>query len=147
VAGSYVERNAASRRRLRALAEGADERYLQSPLGDGWTVAVALAHLAFWDGWVLARWDQYGRDGTVEELPDCVVDLANAAGLPQWLALAPRRCAELAVDAAEAVDDLIKRLPPAAVEEVIATGRPAMADRSVHRSSHLDDIERAIASH
>ncbi len=147
MAGSHVARNTASRERLRALAEGADEPGLHCPLGDDWTVAAALAHLAFWDGWVRARWDQYGRDGTVEELPDCVVDLANAAGLPQWLALAPRRCAELAVDAAEAVDDLIERLPPAVVGYVIATGRAAMIDRSLHRSAHLDDIERAIASH
>ncbi|MEW6059897.1 MAG: maleylpyruvate isomerase N-terminal domain-containing protein [Actinomycetota bacterium] len=140
-----MERNAASRDRLRALAEGADEGDLQSPLGDGWTVAAVLAHLAFWDGWVRARWDLYARDGVIEDLPDGVVDLTNAAGLPQWLALAPRRCAELAVDEAEAVDDLIARLPLTAVEHVVTTGRSAMIDRSLHRSSHLDDIERAIA--
>jgi hypothetical protein len=144
--GSHVVRNTASRKRLRALAEGADERDLRCPLGDDWTVAAALAHLAFWDGWVRARWDRYAHDGTFEEIPDGFTDLANAAGLPQWLALDPHRCVELAVDAAKAVDDLIGRLPPAAVEHAIAMGRPAMVDRSLHRSSHLDEIERAIAS-
>jgi hypothetical protein len=146
VAGSHVARNAASRERLRTLAESADELDLRRPLGDGWTVAVALAHLAFWDRFVRARWDRYLQDGVIDDLPEGFVDLANSAGLPQWLALDPHRCVEVALDAAEAIDGLIERLPPAAVEDVVESGRPGMIDRSLHRSSHLDDVERAFAS-
>jgi hypothetical protein len=146
VASSHVERNTASRDRLRALAEGADEGSLRLPLEDGWTVAAALAHLAFWDGFVRARWDRYAEEGVLEDVPDGFVDLTNSAGLPQWLGLEPRTCVELAVSAAEAVDGLIERLPAAAVDHIIELGRPAMIDRSLHRSPHLEEIERALAS-
>jgi len=93
---------------------------LRRPLADGWPVAAALARLAFWDGWLEARWDRYDRDGATEDLPDGILDLANAAGPPSWLAIAPRAAA-LALSAAEVVD------------------------RSLHRGSHLDQIDQALA--
>jgi hypothetical protein len=137
--------NDRSRARLRQLIDRLDEEDWAQPLDDGWTVAVALAHLAFWDRWAIARWDQYERDGAIEWMPDVVNDLANAAALPQWLALAPRQVAELALAAAEAVDRRIEVLAPEAIAHAIATGRRVMVDRSLHRDPHLDEIERRFA--
>lgn len=139
---SFLQRNDRDRARLRRLT-GAADAALRRPLADGWTVA-ALAHLAFWDGWVGARWDRYDRDGAIEDLLDGILDLANAAGLPGWLAIEPRAAA-LALAAAEAVDRRIVALPPEAVAHGPATGRPAIVDRSPHRGPHLDQIERALA--
>lgn len=141
---AYVTSNDRTRERLRALVVRLDDEDLTRPLDGGWTVAAALAHLAFWDRWVVARWERYDRDGAIETLPDGVLDLANAAGLPQWLALAPRRAAELALAAAEEGDRRIAALVPAAVEHALTTGRPAMLDRALHRDPHLDDIERCL---
>ena len=140
----HVARNAADRERLHALVARLSEEELQHPLGDGWTVAAALAHLAFWDRYVLARWGQYERDGAFLALPDRHVDLANEAALPQWLALPPRRAAALALVAAEEVDRRIAGLAPEAVGAALATDRPAMVDRSRHRRAHLDAIEGAL---
>ena len=142
---SFVERNAASRERLRRLTEAGDEA-LRGKLADGWTVAATLAHLAFWDRWVLERWDRYARDGAFDDLPAVVTDLTNAAGLPGWLALEPARAAALALEAAEAVDRRIAALPAAAIADAVATGRPVMLDRSLHREAHLDEIERAATT-
>lgn len=139
------ERNAHDRDRLRRLA-GAADAALRRPLADGWTVAAVLVHLAFWDRWVEERWERYGRDGIIEELPDGILDLANAAGLPGWLAVEPGAAAALALDAAEAVDRRIAALAPAAVVHALTTGRPAMVDRSLHRGPHLDEIERTLAA-
>ena len=142
---AFVARNAASRERLRRLADAGDAA-LGRPLGDGWTIGAVLAHLAFWDRWVLARWDRYERDGAIEDLPDGILDLANAAGLPGWLALEPARAAAMALAAAEEVDRRIDGLPPAAVAHALATGRPTMLDRSLHRGPHLDAIDRLPAT-
>ncbi len=142
---SYGQRNARDRERLRHLVANITDEGLQQPVGGGWTVAAVLAHLAFWDEWVRARWDQYARDGAIEDLPDGILDLANAAGLPLWRALLPRRAAELALAAAEEVDRRIETLAAEAVAHALSTGRPAMVDRSLHRGAHVDEVERVLA--
>ena len=45
----YIEENRRERERLRSLAKRLTEEQLKAPLGDDWTVAIALGHLAFWD--------------------------------------------------------------------------------------------------
>jgi hypothetical protein len=46
---SFIELNRASTNRIRALAARLSDEELQHPVGEHWTVAIALAHLAFWD--------------------------------------------------------------------------------------------------
>jgi hypothetical protein len=47
---SYVELNHAATDRMRALAAGLTDEALQHPVGEYWTVAITLVHLAWWDG-------------------------------------------------------------------------------------------------
>jgi len=51
----YIERNEASRARLRALLDRLTDEDLRRKVGD-WTVAMSLAHLAFWDRFSHLRW-------------------------------------------------------------------------------------------
>jgi Mycothiol maleylpyruvate isomerase N-terminal domain len=139
----YVESNARSRERLERLSERGDVE-LAVQLPGGWTVAVVFAHLAFWDGWAGARWDQYERDGSFEDLPGSLQELANRAAMPQWLALPPRRALTLAMEAAERLDARLEKLPDEAIARVLETGRQVMVDRSLHRGPHLDEIEQAL---
>ncbi len=132
---SYQQRNARDRDRLRHVAVTADEAMLLRRIGVHWTVAAALAHLAFWDRWVVARWDQYDREGAIQDLPDCILNLANAAGLPEWLALPPRTAATLALEAADVVDRRIAALTTEAVAHALATGRPADRPWLIARST------------
>jgi hypothetical protein len=45
----YATENAHKRQRLRALVARLRDDDLTRPLPNGWTVAITLAHLAFWD--------------------------------------------------------------------------------------------------
>jgi hypothetical protein len=47
----FVVENTQERERLRTLVTRITDEELSLPLGEGWTIAVALAHLAFWDQW------------------------------------------------------------------------------------------------
>jgi hypothetical protein len=49
VSAAFAESNRSQTERLRRLVAGLDARRLAIRLPNGWTVAGALAHLAFWD--------------------------------------------------------------------------------------------------
>jgi len=142
---AFLAQNRASRQRFQDLLAQATEETMARRLPNGWSVGAALAHIAFWDRWVLARWDQYDRDGEIMDLPDGVADLGNAAGIAEWQILSPAQVSELVRSSAEAVDRRIAALSPAAVEHAQSTDRPAMLDRSIHRDPHLDEIDRLLA--
>ena len=141
----HVARNEDARRQLAALVARLSDGQLAHPLAGDWTVAAVLAHLAFWDRFVLARWQQSLRDETaITPLDDGLLDLINAAGLEQWLAVPPRAAADSAVAAAEALDRLIESLPPGAVQDARDRGLRHVLDRSEHRREHLGELERAL---
>ena len=52
---SYIEQNRASTERIRALAARLTDDEMQTKVGEHWTVAIALAHLAWWDRRVTRR--------------------------------------------------------------------------------------------
>jgi mycothiol maleylpyruvate isomerase-like protein len=140
---SYVEANAGSRERLSRLAERSDVE-LARVCSNGWTVAALLGHLAFWDAWTAARWDQFEQDGTLEELPEAVQDLVNKANMPQWLALPPARALALACAAAERLDTRLQRLPDEAVAAATDADLMHLLARAEHRCAHLDEIDQTL---
>ena len=60
---SFVERNRASTDRIRQLVARLSDEEMKRPVGEHWTVSIALAHLAFWDRRVLYVLDMTERDG------------------------------------------------------------------------------------
>src|SRR5947207_11505588 len=60
---SFIERNRASTNRIRELAARLSDADMQQAVGEHWTVAIALAHLAFWDRRVLSLLDMTERAG------------------------------------------------------------------------------------
>jgi hypothetical protein len=137
----HLARNAAGLRQLLAAARGVGAGRHPARLEDGWTAAALICHLAFWDRFVIARWDQYDRDGTLLELPEAHQDLVNAAALPLWSAVAPETAAAEATGAARAVCRRIAELSPAATDHALATGRIRMLDRTLHWLPHLEALE------
>ncbi len=90
--------NAMVTTRLEALVARLSDADLARDLGGGWTVAVALSHLAFWDRRIAYMLDRWTRDGTPhEELDDDVVNNALEA---MHQAVEPRAAARLAVESA-----------------------------------------------
>jgi hypothetical protein len=144
---SFVDRNDASRERLLALVARLGDDDLARPLAGDWTIAAALAHVAFWDNFVLARWrDALAADGAVRPIDDNLQDLINSAALSTWRAISPPEAARLATTAAAAVDGAIKHLPPEAIRGAQERGQHRLLDRSAHRRDHIDEIERALAN-
>lgn len=139
---SFTERNDRERARLRRLIESLSDAELGRDLGDGWTVAALLAHLAFWDRYALAVLETWQHSGAPPRTGEA--DAINAAALPTWRALPPRAALEGALAAADAVDARIAALPPPFVAAILATGRLRTLDRSLHRQAHREAIERAI---
>ncbi len=83
-----MERNRASTERIHALAARLTDEEMQHPVGEHWTVAIALAHLAFWDRRVLYVLDMTERDGKVF-IPEIDI-FVNDLSLPLWAAIPPR---------------------------------------------------------
>jgi hypothetical protein len=141
VDAAHAERNAASRRRLRALVERLGEAALARPLGAHWTIAIALAHLAWWDRFALAAIEAWARTGQAPRTGEA--HAVNEAALADWRALPARVAAQSALDAAEALDRRVAALP-AALLATIAAERPRLLERSRHRDEHLAEIEAAL---
>jgi len=62
---SFIEQNRASTERIRRLVSELSDKQLQHSVGEHWTVAVALAHLAFLGS---ARFIHFRQDGTRGEI-------------------------------------------------------------------------------
>lgn len=138
---TYIASNRASTARLRALAAGLSDDELGHPVGEHWTVAIALAHLAFWDRRVLHLVDLAERGGA-GAFP--IIDVSvNDLALPFWAALPPREAVRIAIETSEALDQRLETLPPHLLE-MIFTGNPRWVQRGLHRDAHLDEIDAAL---
>ena len=144
---AHIERNRSSAERLRRLVDRLDGEHADRPVEGAWTIAALLAHIAFWDRFVLARWEDATRAGldAPPGLDDGLQDLLNAAALRDWLALPAHEAGRLAVTAAEEIDRAIAALDARRVETVLANGPIRLLDRSFHRDEHLDTIEPLVA--
>ena len=85
---SFVELNRASTERIRALAARLTDAELQHPVGEHWTAAIALVHLAFWDRRALDLLDRTEQAGKLVA-PEIDVSV-NDLSLPIWAAVPPR---------------------------------------------------------
>lgn len=142
-------RNDESRRRLTAIAEriAAGDPTLRT-VGD-WPPATALAHLAFWDRLVAARWAHARAHGLSipAVFPRDLGEMLNDAAAPAWGALPPGEVARLAVEAAEACDAAVAGVTPDQLAELEAAGISRLAERSHHRAKHFDPMEGIDAAH
>lgn len=143
---SFIDRADASRARLTDLLGRFSDAALATTVGD-WSGTVLLAHMAFWDRMVLVRWQHAARDGrTVPTgLDAAVADLINDAMVAEWRLIPGPIARLLAMEAAEAVDAHIAQLDDPTLEASLAAGLVRLVDRSIHRTLHLDDLERALA--
>lgn len=144
---SYVARNDAARARLRSLIGRMSDADLARPMPAGWTVAAVLAHLAFWDQRIITLIEQWQRSG-LDWIPpietEASVPWINDAAKPMFLALAPRRAAELTLAIAEEVDRRVSDLPDEWVIRNAAAGSPLNLVRAEHRVEHLGEIEQHL---
>lgn len=140
---SFVDSNRASTERLRDLVARLSDDDLRHPVGEHWTVAVALAHLAFWDRRVMYVLDMTERGG---KFAAPAIDIAvNDLSLPLWGAIPPREAARLAIETSEAVDRRLEQFPAALLEEIYSHNR-RLVIRALHRGEHLDEVDVALGN-
>lgn len=137
---AFIERNRASTQRIREMAR-LSEAEMQTRVGEHWTVAIVLAHLAFWDRRVIYVLERTEQDGAlfVPQLDIVINDLS----LPLWAAIPPREAARIAIETAEALDQRLEAFPTALLEEIY-TYNKRWVDRSLHRNEHLDEADAAL---
>jgi hypothetical protein len=138
----FVSENDQARERLISLAKRLTDEELKLVLGNGWTIAVAMAHLAFWDQRSLFLMRKWKKSGV--ELSPIDIDLTNDSLLSLWLALPPRAAAELAVASAEAIDRELEAATPEMIAAIESLGEKFRLYRSIHRKLHLDEIEELL---
>ncbi len=137
---SFIERNRASTSRIRQMAALSDAQ-LSTRVGEHWTAAILLAHLAFWDQRVLFVLEKTAQDGKL--YPHQADIYVNDYSLPLLAAIEPRQAVRLAIESAEALDKRLEAFPGALLEEIQAYN-PRWIDRSLHRNEHLDEAEKAL---
>lgn len=138
---SFHQQNHAATERVRALAARLSDEQLRQPVGEHWTVAIALIHLAFWDRRVLDILDRSERAGALV-VPTIDVEV-NDLALPLWAAIPPRQAAQLAIDSAAALDARLESYPPALLAALFERN-PRWVQRALHRGAHLDEVEAAL---
>ena len=138
---SFIELNRASTERIRALAARLSDEEMQAKVGEHWTVAITLAHLAFWDRRVMYVLDMTERDGKLF-IPEIDI-FVNDLSLPLWAAIPPRAAARIAIENAETLDRRLEDFPPALLGEILAYNERWVV-RALHRGEHLDEVEVAL---
>ena len=138
---TYKEQNRASTERIRALTGRLTDDEMQTKVGEHWTVAIALAHLAWWDRRVMYVLDMAERDGKlfVPEIDIFVNDLS----LPLWAVIPPREAARICIETSEALDKRLEDYSPELLEEIYNYNKRWVV-RALHRNEHLDDVDTAL---
>jgi hypothetical protein len=139
----YDKENDKSRERLQKLVNSITDEELKLILyKEGWTIAAALGHLAFWDerrALNLQEWELNGiMESGINELDTRII---NDTLVPFLVALEPRKAAGLALAAAEKVDRIIARLSALLISKIEAEGDKYALNRGLHRKMHLDEID------
>lgn len=138
---SYVQLNRAATERLRRLVNRLSDDQLQTRMGEHWTLAICLAHLAFWERramYVLERSREAGRHVS----PDIDI-FVNDLSLPLWAAIPPRETARIALECADACDKALEAFPGDLLEQIY-NERKRTVLRALHRNEHMDEMEAAL---
>jgi len=138
---SYIEQNRASTERIRKLVAKLSDKELQHPVGEHWTVAITLAHLAFWDQRVIYNLDRAEQNGKLVPLE--IDTAANDIALSFWAVIPPREAARLAIETSEALDKRLEEFPPKLLEEIYNYNKRWVV-RALHRNDHLNEVDTAL---
>jgi hypothetical protein len=136
----WIAKNKEWREKLQKFVSKVTDKELQLVIyKEGWTIAVMLGHLAFWDERrrvMLKIWKQKGVANSPSD-----ENVINDALIPLLLAIPPRKAADLCVTTAEALDKEIEGLSPEMITAIEALKKPYTLNRGIHRKAHLDEIE------
>ena len=140
---SFNDLNRASTERIKKLAASLTDEEMQTRVGEHWTVAIALAHLAWWDRRVMYVLDRTAQDGKLF-IPEIDI-FVNDLSLPLWAAIPPREAARLAIETSADLDARLEIYSPNLLEEIYNYNKRWVV-RALHRNEHLDEVDAALKS-
>jgi hypothetical protein len=139
---SIVQDNQKERERLLAFMAGLKEKDFKRRLPNGWSVSVALAHLAFWDFrqvTMLQRWlAEKKAPGTLDVLAINEPLSLLSEAIPGPVVV------KFTKAAAEMSDQSVEALTQAQADEFLKVGTERFLHRAQHRREHLDKIVKAL---
>jgi len=138
---SFVEQNRASTQRIHKLVTNLSDAEMRHPVGEHWTVSIALAHLAFWDRRVMYVLDMTERDGKLF-IPEIDI-FVNDLSLPLWAAIPPHEASRIAIETAETLDHRLESYSRSLLEEIYTYNKRWVV-RALHRNEHLDEVDAAL---
>ena len=139
---TFAEQNRASLERIKSLVTRLTDEELLTPVGEHWTVAVALAHMVFWDRRVLYVLDMTKRNNGEVYVPNLEIAV-NDLSLPLWKAIPPREAGRLSIEVAEECDRQIEAYDRSLLEKIYEVNKRWVV-RALHRNEHLDEIDMAL---
>src|SRR5262249_44322093 len=143
VSDAFAESNRSQTERLRRLVLRLTPEMLAVRLPNGWSVAGALGHIAFWDRQRLCLMRQWAAGKEATGAYDG--DVFNAASQPMLEIIPRERLADFALKTAEEIDRFLLEVPTPVVEAALARPDAPNLDRGSHRAHHLDAVEKALA--
>lgn len=138
---TYIDQNRASTERIRALIARLSNEEMQTKVGEHWTVAIALAHLAWWDRRVMYVLDMTEKDRKLF-IPEIDI-FVNDLSLPLWAAIPPRDAARICIETSETLDKRLEEYSQELLEEIYNYNK-RWAIRALHRNEHLDEVDAAL---
>jgi len=138
---TYVEQNRASTDRIRALITRLSDEEMQTKVGEHWTVAIALAHLAWWDRRVMYVLDMTEKDRKLF-IPEIDI-FVNDLSLPLWAVIPPRDAARICIETSETLDKRLEEYSPELLEEIYNYNKRWVV-RALHRNEHLNEVDAAL---
>src|SRR5215218_6932286 len=139
----HVAQNREQLERLRRLIERLNDDDLRRELANGWTIADALAHLAFYDRRAAILLERFAREGVSASPYD--YETINAALPHLTRRIPPREITAEVLEAAAAADQAAAATPATLAGEIRRLNEVKL-ERAEHRGSHLDDIEALLES-
>jgi hypothetical protein len=142
ISPEFAASNKAQTGRLRELAKRLTPKMLTLRLPNGWTVAGALGHIAFWDRQRLCLMRRWANGVNAHTNYDG--ELFNEVLQPVLELIPPEQVAAFAIRCADEVDAFLLEVPDEVVAMALARPDKPNLDRGSHRAYHLDQIEKAL---
>jgi len=146
----YRSTNSASMEQLNALLDRLGAAELAHRLPNGWTVADALVHLAFWDSYCLSLLQAWQAGAAPESYASFdgprAADSINASVDALSRSIPPEAAVALLRSAALAIDQAVEALDPQLAATIFASKHNYLLFRSKHRNAHLLAIEKELCT-
>ncbi len=133
--------NRKSTDRMRLIVRGLPIDELSQARENNWPIFITLAHLAFWDQRVIHVIELAMKNNELNA--PLFDDQLNDILAPIFGTIPPATATELAINIAGKLDQLLEMTSPKIIEQMMKVNS-RLVERSLHRNSHLDDIEAML---